>query len=114
MLHISSIACLFIKVSLPIALTHGNSQPCFASLSTEVSRPATVPLRPGGGFGGPIRSRLVGDSSLPDESNIVLAPQRSQPPEVLARHNSWRPGAEGTTPPERWNGTLVSCRGLSC
>lgn len=67
----------------------------------------------GGGFGGPIRSRLVGDGSLPDEPPVVLAPQRGPPPpgsDPLARTSSWRPGAEGSTPPDRWNGTagLVS------
>lgn len=70
-------------------------------------------LPAGGGFGGPIRSRLVGDGSLPDEAPIVLAPQRATPPEALPRTSSWRPGAEGSTPPDRWNGTatLVS---MSC
>jgi hypothetical protein len=67
----------------------------------------------GGGFGGPIRSRLVGDGSLPDEPPVVLAPQRGPPPpgtgggDPLARSSSWRPGAEGSTPPDRWNGTAT-------
>lgn len=72
-------------------------------------------LYTGGSFGGPIRSRLVGDGSLPDEPPIVLAPQRGPPPEPLARTSSWRPGAEGSTPPDHWNGTtsLVSS-GVAC
>lgn len=65
----------------------------------------------GGGFGGaPIRSRLVGDGNLPDDPPVVLAPQRGPPPDAAARANAWRPGAEGATPPDRWNGAapLVS------
>lgn len=65
----------------------------------------------GGGFGGaPIRSRLVGDGNLPDDPPVVLAPQRGPPPDAAARGNAWRPGAEGSTPPDRWNGAapLVS------
>lgn len=70
-----------------------------------------IRIAAGGGFGGaPIRSRLVGDGNLPDDPPVVLAPQRGPPPDAAARTNNWRPGAEGTTPPDRWNGAapLVS------
>lgn len=74
----------------------------------------------GGGFGGPIRSRLVADGSLPEE--LPPAPARSvdlhgppRPTESLdiRRSSSWRPPPEGSghTPPgERWNGPTTPVR----
>jgi hypothetical protein len=67
----------------------------------------------GGGFGGPIRSRLVGDGSLPEElpparSVDLLGPPRGSSEGMdIRRSSSWRPPPEssGLTPPgDRWAG----------
>jgi hypothetical protein len=66
----------------------------------------------GGGF--PIRSRLVGDGSLPEELPPPATSRSSDGggPDMMRRSNSWRPAGEGTTPPERerWNGPPTPVR----
>eukprot|EP00775_Hariotina_reticulata_P005104 gene5104-5344_t len=79
-------------------------------------------LRPGGSFGGPIRSRLVADGSLPDElpparSVDLLGPSHSMDGSLdIRRSSSWRPGApeggSGHTPPDRWTGPTTPGRRL--
>ncbi|WIA30482.1 hypothetical protein OEZ86_000566 [Tetradesmus obliquus] len=78
-------------------------------------------LRPGGGFGGPIRSRLVGDGSLPEElpparSVDLLGPPRGSSEGMdIRRSSSWRPPPEssGLTPPgDRWSGPTTPGRRL--
>jgi hypothetical protein len=66
---------------------------------------ASAAQNAGGSFGAPIRSRLVGDGSLPEEvPPPALASRPSDGIDIMRRSNSWRPGGESTTPPERWNG----------
>lgn len=69
---------------------------------------------PGGGLPGPIRSRLVGDGSLPEELPPVRSLDLHGPPRPsegldIRRAPSWRPPAEGghTPPGERWNGPVT-------
>lgn len=95
--------------------------PC--SAHNKASLPDTPPLTrhsctqristAGGGFGGPIRSRLVGDGSLPEElpparSVDLLGPPRGSSEGMdIRRSSSWRPPPEssGLTPPgDRWSG----------